>query len=158
MSKTILIPIDFRVASLNTLKLALDDCKGEKIRAILLYCEYLNDSITELLFYSSDNVVFSKLTLEFTEALEILKNRNEATLLKVEIKILNGNGNSYFRNFLDANNVQEIFIPGSYKLHIDKNGFDPTSLMINSGYPVSEMKWNINTYNTEQEQLTALFN
>lgn len=158
MTKTILIPTDFRVASLNTLKLALDDCKGEKVRAILLYCEYLNDSITELLFYSPENVIHSKLTLEFTEALEILKNRNEATLSKVEIKILNGNGKTYFTNFLDANNIQEIFIPGYYKLHIDKNGFDPTPLMINSGCRVSEMKWNDTTYKTEQEQLTALFN
>jgi len=55
MPKTILIPIDFRVASLNTLKYALERSSGSPHRVILIYAEYLEDSITELLFYRPES-------------------------------------------------------------------------------------------------------
>jgi hypothetical protein len=55
MPKRILIPIDFSVESLNTLKRALDGLGDTHVEVILMYAEYLSDSITELLFYSPDD-------------------------------------------------------------------------------------------------------
>lgn len=49
-NKNILIPIDFTIESLNTLKFALEENKNEQLTVVLMYATHLSDSITELLF------------------------------------------------------------------------------------------------------------
>ena len=68
MVKNILVPIDFQVASLNTMKLALEDREDCEVRVILMYSEFLTDSISDLLFYSPHKIIDAKLTPEFKEA------------------------------------------------------------------------------------------
>ena len=66
MGKKILIPIDFRIESLNTLKYALEERKQEKSSVILMYSAYNSDSITDLLFYNPTKIVETLPSSEFT--------------------------------------------------------------------------------------------
>ena len=158
MKKTILIPIDFRVASLNTLKLALEPYSEDVIEVILLYAEYLGDSITELLFYTPKKIVSTHITPEFKEALEIIRNRFEGKLKYINIELFHGYTTSAMKNFLEANAVDEIYIAKNYQLKESKNSFDPTPFLKKSHYKVIEVSIENDFDRTEHEQLVALFN
>jgi len=158
MVKNILVPIDFHVASLNTLKLGLAHCKGEKVKAVLMYAQHLDDSITELMFYSPKKIIRSLLSPEFNQALEILRNHFEGSLQEVAIELFHGNNKSFLNNFLHAHKIQEIFIPKTYELKKAKRAFDPLPLLKSTNTKLTELDWNANYNKTEQEQITALFN
>ncbi len=158
MVKTILVPTDFRVASLNTLKLALENNKEFKVNVILLYSEFLTDSITDLLFYSPHKIIQARTTPEFKEALEVLKNRFEGTLYEINIKLLHSNQIDFLRSFLKGNNIDEIYIPKTYVLQTPNYSFDPVPILKKINASVSEAEWTDTYYQTEQQQLAALFN
>ena len=90
MEKKILIPIDFRVESLNTLKYALDDLKQEKSKIILMYSEYISDSITELLFYDPAKKIRELASSDFNDAIAIINNTHESSLHTIKIELFNG--------------------------------------------------------------------
>lgn len=139
MPKKILIPIDFKVESLNTLKIALNEIE-EEVEVVLMYSEYLSDSITELLFYSPDEKRKSLNTPDFGESLSILKNRFESTLIKVDIEFFHGFNAKAFKNFAEGKKVDCIYIPKNYKLQLSKNGFDPIPLIQKSKLTFQEVE------------------
>ncbi len=158
MAKTILVPIDFRVASLNTLRLALESFPGEKLRVILIYSLHLDNSITDLLFHSPSKTINGVLTPEFKEALEILKNRFRDQLQFVSIKLFYGNNQGFLKNFVNANRIDTIVIPKSYRFQRTNRAFDPTPLLRKMNVELVEVDWHHNYTQTQQEQLLALFN
>jgi hypothetical protein len=157
MKRTILIPIDFKIESLNTLKLALNSIKDEHTEVVLMYAEYLTDSITELLFYTPKKTIKSLISPEFEEAISIIRNRYETTILSIEIKVFHGYTVNAFREFIEARKIETVYIPKSYSLRISENGFDPIPLIKKSKLPYQEIGWETNTYASEQIQLNALF-
>ncbi|MBP7642450.1 MAG: hypothetical protein KA767_03880, partial [Saprospiraceae bacterium] len=68
MQKRILIPTDFNVESLNTMKRALERVDDGDVEVILFYSEYLSDSITEMLFYNPEKRLNELITPVFEEA------------------------------------------------------------------------------------------
>ncbi|MES2726816.1 MAG: hypothetical protein V4643_06915 [Bacteroidota bacterium] len=140
MAKTILIPIDFQTASLHTLKVVLENNTNTHIRVVLMYAEYLSDSISDLLFYSHTKVITALNTPEFQEALEILKNRFEASLEKMEIKIFHGVNTNALNNFCKANNIEAIYVPKTYKLKTPNQAFNPIPLLRKTTLPFTEVE------------------
>ena len=58
MHKHVLIPTDFQMDSLNTIKKVIHDMNDEDTVAVtLLHGYYLNDSITDLLFNSRKDIL-----------------------------------------------------------------------------------------------------
>ena len=159
MAETILVPTDLRVASLNTLKLALELIDDDRVHVILVYAQYANDSITDLLFNSPKKRLNSLITAEFKEALEILRNRFEAKLLNgIDVEIYSGYNSNALGNFIDAFGVTQIFIPKTYRLALaNKKAFDITPMLRKTKLPVFELAWGNHHATTEQEQLTTLF-
>ncbi|PLK43275.1 MULTISPECIES: universal stress protein [Emticicia] len=159
MQKTILIPIDFRVASLNTLKYALENSSGGPHRVILIYAEYLQDSITELLFYRPQTKLASKITPEFKAALEVLKNRFEFQIVNLEMKLFHNRSRRGLRRFIENHEVDEVFIPKSYKLQMPKKAFDLVSIIRQGNFEYTEIDWPLGaTIASERDHLEYLFN
>ena len=156
MPKKILIPIDFKVESLNTLKIALNEIT-EEVEVVLMYSEYLSDSIIELLFYSPDDKRKSLNTLDFSEALSILTNRFESTLIKVDIEFFHGFNTKAFKNFAEGNKIDCIYIPKNYKLQLSKNGFDPIPLIHKSTLIFHEVEYQEST-DFSLNDISNLFN
>ncbi|HQA59356.1 MAG TPA: hypothetical protein PK033_15990, partial [Acetivibrio sp.] len=73
-NKNILIPIDFTIESLNTLKFALEENKNEQLTVVLMYATHLSDSITELLFYSQYKIIQKLINQPFKDAINIINN------------------------------------------------------------------------------------
>jgi nucleotide-binding universal stress UspA family protein len=155
MTKTILVPTDLQVASLRTLKVALEHGEESPSLVILLYAELLTDSISNLLFYSPDKLIDSKITDEFREALEILKNRFGKKIGSISIRLFHGHNSRAMNNFLEANGVDHIFIPSTYKLKTNIRAFDPIPMIRRSAVPFTEITWD-RSHPGKQDQLTSL--
>jgi hypothetical protein len=158
MTKNLLIPIDFSVASLNTLKVVLENHKDKKFNVILFYSEILDDSITDLLFYNPNKIIKSKLTEEFSEAVEILKNRFQENIESLKIKLYHGLTKKALHNFLSIYQVDLIGIPKNYKFKSSRNSFNPIPNLIKSNIKLEEVYWEQDNFKTESEQLLSLFN
>lgn len=157
MAKKILVPIDFRVASLNTLKLALEAEEADQVLVVLLYAEQLSNSITELLFHSPAASLREKMTPEFREALSILQSRYERKFLGWIIKAFHGKNAASMDNFLQANGIEAAYIPKTYRLRL-RAVVDPCKLLRSHSLPVHEMDWKDSLRPSEHEDLTSFFN
>lgn len=158
MTKTILIPTDLRIASLNTLKFVLEQEQETAPEVILMYAEYLSDSITELLFYSPEKFLQVRMSQTFEEALEILKNRFGHQMSNISIRPFHGRNASAMRQFVQANGISQVFIPQTYRLQCRGRAFDPVPLLKKTGIPLTAVEWTAGNDNTEQGQLISLFN
>lgn len=158
MARTILIPTDFRVASLNTLKLALEAMDGEPVRVVLMHAAFLSDSISDLLFYSPTRFVEARSGEAFQEALEVIRNRFEGSIERLGIELYHGMHKNALLNFLQAQQVDLIFLPPPGWLKLDRSAFDPIPLLRKTGYPCYEMVWTPSSNLSEQAQLISLFN
>ena len=111
MKDTILIPTDFTIASLNLLKKALSDQADSTRNYLLVFDCNLSDSITDLLFLSKATLIHSCSNETFNEGLEILKNRYSNAIDTLRIEPFYGYTKTAFRNFVEANNVVEAYLP-----------------------------------------------
>ncbi|HMS71072.1 MAG TPA: hypothetical protein PKD18_23155 [Saprospiraceae bacterium] len=157
MQKRILIPTDFNVESLNTLKRALESFDDGEVEAVLFYSEYLSDSITDMLFYNPEKRLNELITPVFEEALTILVNRYEKLCLSVNIELFHYNNTTALQNFAEAREIDLIFVPKSYKLNPLKNGFDPIPAIKNSNIPLQEVSWENNAEEVYEDSLGYLF-
>lgn len=141
MQKTILIPTDFTVESLHTLRLALAQNESVQLRVVLMYAYRLSDSISDLLFYSPGKIINNAITPDFEEGISILKNRFFNTLHSLSIQLFHGNSKQAFTLYADAYGINEIYLPGAYLLKTGKRGFDPLPLIDKSKFTVCTMNW-----------------
>jgi hypothetical protein len=123
--KKILVPTDFRVASLHPLRLALELIEEQPVDVVLLYCQTLDDSITELLFYSSTRIIEDVSTADFEDAISILRNRFEYKIGTLQIELFHSHAQHAFDTLLATLGIDAIFIAQSYPLHLGKRAFDP---------------------------------
>ena len=158
MAKTILVPIDFNIESLNTLKIALNELHDIRANIILMYSEYTSDSIADLLFYSPDKRLKTLLKPEFMEALTILKNRYEKVIDTISVEFFHGYGVNAFINFVEGKKIDAIYIPNNYTLKTDSNSFDPIPIIKKSKLPYREAEWTPSSRTSQEEQLSHLFN
>lgn len=157
MFRTILVPIDFSVECLNTLKLALQKEKGNRVNVILLYAEILNSSSSDLLFYRPSKQIKKLTNKEFDEAVTIIKNHYESLIHIIRIELFHGQTIATFKSFAEANKVDMIYLPKHYELTPLKNGFNPISFIKKSKMPFQEIEWNIDNYSFDPNQMSALF-
>lgn len=159
MQKTLLVPTDFSVPSLNALRLALEQVEEDQsVDVVLMYAEWLDDSITELLFYSPKKRIESLKSAVFEEALMILQNRFENRIASIRIELFHGYNTSAFHNFAQANQIDQVVILQDYTFKPAKRGFDPSPLIKKSKLPIQYLVWKDQGTYFEENQLQLLFN
>jgi hypothetical protein len=157
MDKKILIPIDFKIESLNTLKYSLEERKHEKSSFILMYSAYNSDSITELLFYNPGKIIESLASSNFIDAINIIKNTYESSLHSFKIELFHGINKNAFLNFYHAHGIDLVYLPKEYCLKPYKNGFDPIPLIKKSKVEYREVAWTNDHNLTDKDDLNQLF-
>jgi hypothetical protein len=157
MVQKILIPIDFRIESLNTLKYGLEERKQEKSSILLMYSAYSTDSITELLFYNPDKIIEALVSPNFNDAINIIKNTYESSLHSFTIELFHGLNRNAFLNFYEAHEIDLVYLPKDYCLKPHKNGFDPIPLIKKSKVQYSEVAWTSDHGTMDKDQLNQLF-
>jgi hypothetical protein len=157
MLKKILIPIDFKIESLNTLKYCLEERKLEKSSVILMYSAYSGDSITEILFYNPGKIVEALVSANFNDAINIIKNTYESSFDSFKIELFHGLNTKAFLNFYDAHGIDIVYLPKDYCLKPYKNGFDPIPLIKKSKVEFKEVVWTRENDLAYKDDLNKLF-
>lgn len=136
MAKTILIPTDLQVGSLNVLRSLLAEGGPEETDVILMHAMFPPDGISDLLFYSPKRTLESLMEPRFREAMAVLRNRFEQKLRRLEVVSFHGRTRSAFEQFAQARHVEEVHTCASYTLKLHDRAFDPTDLIRKSGLRV----------------------
>ena len=157
MLKKILIPIDFKIESLNTLKYCLEERKKEKSSIILMYSAYNSDSITEVLFYNPVKIVEALISSNFKDAINIIKNTYESSFDSFKIELFHGLNTKALLNFYDAHGIDLVYLPKDYCLKPFKNGFDPIPLIKKSKVEFKEVAWTRENDLAYKDDLNQLF-
>lgn len=157
MVKTILIPIDFSIESLNTLKYALEQNKQEKFKIVLFYAETLSTSISDLLFYSPIKRIQELSTPKFKDAIHIIKNTYESNIQQIRIELFHGYNKNAFLNFHEGFQIDLVYLPANYRLTPKQRGFDPIPLIKKSKVLFNEVNWSSDKRNSNDDELNQLF-
>ncbi|SFU18060.1 hypothetical protein SAMN04489724_4754 [Algoriphagus locisalis] len=163
MAKTILIPTDFTVESLNLAKTALENNSNttEKLRIILVYGQWTSSSITELLFYSKGQILEVLENEEFKCSCKMLLAKYESIIDQMSIDIFSGTNQNAFENYLEGNKVTEAYIPRNYKLKLkNRNSFNLIPFFTKSKTQLFEVNWNtVSLENSENQknEISSLF-
>lgn len=157
MQKTILIPTDFTIESLTLMKRAAQLAENETIDIVFMYSSYLPDSIPELLFYSDQKVLKNAVTSDFKEAVSILKNKYSSKIVKIDYSLFNGINKNAMQIFLDAKNIDEVFVPQTYVFKTKGKSFNPVPLLKKCHQKVYEIDWIPKKNLPEKDQLAELF-
>lgn len=158
MKKTILIPTDFTMESLNLYKHVMQTTLVD-VHVIFLHCVTPSDSIMDLLFTSSDDIAESLVTRDFKEACSIIKNRYGSHRSTEVVTIFRGRNRNAFINLIDANQVDEIVVPKEYRfVSAHSRSVDPMLFIKDVKTSVVEVSWQGPKSVPEKNQLAELFN
>jgi len=159
MRKRVVIPIDFSVESLNQLKHYLVDSQTEnKLDITLLHGYHLDSSITSLLYFSQRQIASTLETESFKEALAILKNKFCNQIASIKTSIFSGNNLNAMKNFLEANEIDEIVYSPNYTFKKgNKKSFDIIDLLKKSGVKTTTVTWQNNVYIPEKDTISEIF-
>lgn len=126
MEKTVLIPTDFSIASLNIVKNYLNGQPADvKLNIILLHGLHQTDSITGLLFYSKSRMLDELTSKEFNEGCHVLKNKYASQIRSIRKDVFSGFTQAAFNNYAEANKIDEVCIPILYNPKFkSKSSFD----------------------------------
>ncbi len=159
MRKNILIPTDFTVESLHVVKSFLQQAKADsRYNIILLFGVHLNDSITDLLFFSKSRMIDNLSDENFNDACDIIKNKYASQLNVIRKDIFTGGGQAAFDHYLEANRIDEAYIPGNYSLSLKKKGsFDTIPFIKASHLNIKEINWKKSEALPEKGKLAEVF-
>ncbi len=126
--KTILLPTDFSVESLNVLREYVESNNTqETLKVIIVHGVRLSNSISDLLMYNKGRHIAQLSNDAFNEAIEIIKNKYHDKIKFLYIDTLHGFVQSAFNDYLETNKVDLIVFPHESKWHFrDKKSFDLT--------------------------------
>ncbi len=132
--KTLLIPTDFDLKSLNSIPELVEKYYPEDLNIILVHMMQITDDIHELLMLSRRSTEYQDISQAFYDTCTALKQKHRSSIQKISIEFFYGSTVAVFKNFLDANEVDEIVLirDYDYKL-INKNSIKPTLLVTRCG-------------------------
>lgn len=158
MKKTILIPTDFTVNSLNILKTILIQNEAKQTyNVILLHGMSLSDSIRDLLFFSKSKQIDSLTNPEFEEAYEVIRNKFENQISSLRIDLFTGYNLSAFNNYLEGNKVEQIFISDKKPVLTNKNSFDLSRFIEKCQVEVTKVDFGANAIVPEKGKIAEVF-
>lgn len=158
MKKTIVIPTDFTFQSLNVLKTVLS--KNEEnisFNIILLHGISLSDSIRDLLFFSKSKLMNTLSNKEFDEACEVIRNKYASQINSFKLDLFTGYTQSSFNNYIEAKEVDEVYISNIALEKPHKKSFDLMPYIQKSKVELYEVKWTTEGNVPEQGKLAEVF-
>lgn len=109
-----LIPTDFSIESLALVRSALNS-NNDQVHIVLAHGIDTGESISGLLFFSRANFLARLIKPGFRQALEDLKVVYGRQIASIRIELFFGDTQAAFAQFLEANNISQIFMPGDFR-------------------------------------------
>lgn len=132
--KKILIPTDFTEESLSIISNYVIDRSEKEVSVLFFSGIKLSDSITDLLLLSRRTREVELIPKSFTNYCDCIQNEF-SSVVKVRFEYFYGNTMALFRNFLDANEIDEIvYDPGITFRKITKSSLDIIDIINRSSW------------------------
>ncbi|MHA4895994.1 hypothetical protein ACXZ1K_14675 [Pedobacter sp. PWIIR3] len=133
--KNILIPTDFKPASLTCIPAVCEQLKNEELSFYFVHVFKLSDSISDLLMLARRSREFEIVSDEFYNGCTEIK--RTFPNVKIKIDFLYGSTLSMFRNFLEEYEINSVLEQPNYAPgKINKSSLDTALLIERSGLPV----------------------
>lgn len=159
MRKTIVIPTDFSVESLNVLKTLLNESEHlYNYDIIMLHGMHLSDSITDLMFMSRTKVCRELSNPAFEEACTVIRNKYGSLIHSLRKDIFTGLTQAAFDSYLEANKVNDIYVPTGKKMKFsNKRSFDIMPFVYQSTAMIHEVEYQTENALPEKGQVAEVF-
>jgi tyrosine-protein phosphatase YwqE len=132
--KTVLVPTDFNLQSLNCISKLTEHYYPEQLNIIMVHMMKITDSYSELLMLSRRSAEYEHVSQEFYDECIALKQKYADKISNIRIEFFYGSTVSVFKNFLDANDVDAIIMLNDYNYKLlNKFSIEPASLVNRSG-------------------------
>lgn len=117
-----LIPTDFSKESISYTEKFVEQLSEDKVEILLMFPDYLDDSITDLLFYSPRKFLDSKMPKDYQNWYADFK-RGNSDKVNMFLTPFHGFTTNAFLNFAEGNNINYCAIPENlpYKLGTNPN-------------------------------------
>lgn len=133
--QNVLIPTDFTTASFRLAEQAIKNC-DKKINIVLFHAFALPDSAFDMLSKDYKRAETAFITESFRVACKQLKDNYPQIVNRITVKCLQGNTNSLFRNFIEANDIDLICCPVAYNyMSIHERSINPLPMFKKAGIP-----------------------
>lgn len=153
MGTTILIPTDFKTASLEPLKALLQFQHEDSLNVLLIHGIYLSNSISDLLFFDESDLKIEMAGKVFLNQLMELEKELGPKVKSIRIAFFSGFTQRSFDQFTEANQVDRIIIP--YELEFDwshKKSMDILPFLQKSKITKQLIAWDHNQYSGKSNQ------
>ena len=157
MKRTILIPTDFSVESLNLVKHTLANAGDHKLHFVLTHCRFLSDYPIDLLYFSKTELLQSLKNPEFKKACKALRQGYSVDKVLIRTELFTGLNQAAFNAFIDSNQIDEAVIPKRYHPRLNRQtSFNPIPFIRRSRLKITEVSLGAKQ-NTKGNQDLTLF-
>ncbi|MGZ5246294.1 MAG: hypothetical protein ACXWV5_04480 [Flavitalea sp.] len=139
--KNVLIPTDFSIVSLQGIEKAVSALNNQPCNIILFHAFQMPYFHNDLFARRGSLPYGDLLNDNFRNACRQIKQQFPRQIKGIHIKHLYGSTAAVFRNFVDANDIDFIFLPEAYVFTpIHKDSINPINLFKKSGTPFLKEK------------------
>ena len=154
MSRKVLIPTDFTIESLNTVRYLLNSYPLETTFDVTLFFGFrLPNSTIELMYFSKSRLINDISNPGFEEACACIKKDYVGQINSLRLDIFTGKNKAAFQNYLEANHIEQACVPVKYQLKLPhKRSFNPLPFLYKSGVEILEVSLSTVTENERPEE------
>jgi hypothetical protein len=134
--KTLLIPTDFKLESLNAVSRLVETQYPEKLNIVMVHLLGITDAMGELALLSRRSAEYRLISCDFYDTCRQLKQLHPDMIEKIDITFFYGYTMAAFRHFLEAHNVDAIVKLEDYNYELlTEKSINPNNLIQRSGLP-----------------------
>ncbi len=111
--KNILLPTDLSVQSLWPIHTIVKEAKNQRLSIQVVHMLSLPTGIGDLLSLREDRL-YSQIPANFIDAFQMLCHKYKSALEKIEFRFIYCSTSRYFNNYVEGNNIHEVYILGNY--------------------------------------------
>jgi hypothetical protein len=142
MKRTILIPTDFSVPSLDVVEHVIANAGDHPVDIVLTHCVFLpaTEDI-EMRHFSKKALIQSLRNPDYKNAYRAMRLRHPNPNVAIKTDLFTGWNQRAFNNFLEGNRIDEAVIPKPYKPSLNlKSSFDPIPFIRKSRLKITEVE------------------
>lgn len=127
--KTLLVPTDFDLVSLKVIPHLLAKYRNDKISIIFVHLMSITDCERELMMLSRRSAEYRHIPDTFYHTCSVLRN-NDEQIIDIRIEFFYGNTVSAFKNFLEANGINQVIMLSRYDYDmLESHSIQPGQLL-----------------------------
>jgi hypothetical protein len=135
--KTLLIPTDFKLESLNAVSRLVETQYPEKLNIVMVHLLGITDAMGELALLSRRSAEYRLISSDFYNTCTRLKQLHPDMIGSIDITFFYGYTMAAFRHFLEAHNVDAIVQLDDYNYELlTEKSINPNNLIQRSGLPI----------------------